>query len=913
MKTKNIFSALILLLTSIGVNAQETWAGSLTGTNQWGNTGCYCSGEFSESYSFTISSQNKLYAKLKCNSNYQGTATYSGTESVSTQNGFQNFCQLVDASVNIVDSMVVSAGLGYIQLSSLSSNPLIPGLSYLPISGTQQDDPIYTLVLHVNSCTPTSVSGTWDAPGNNTCSSPHGTFTMQKTSSLAPGGVTVQNEIVNNYAFPSPKILWSGNTNQTASVIKICADGSKATKIIFTNNNTGGINLSDVHFKIASDPNVTYPDFSGFCEESVSGNKKTATFKHPTYLPYAYTPYRDDTILIVNNNNVCAAYKIPIRIYPAPVILVHGLWSSATAFQKMVQNVKAAMLLPAALILPVNYKATNDAWFYDNRYVVPDNITTLLTTARNYNYSAGKVDVIGHSMGGLLARLYLQSSAYSQKKDIHKLITLNTPHSGSQGANILLNPNSATSAVARIVAEPAIKLFNLSTSSSIYNGAVGDLSINSYSMDYLNSYSLNNNVVPTHTIITKSQMEDDNLFHLIYAAAGSLNLMSATSFRNYLFYNYQNDMVVSSTSQSGGVPTAASTTFYNQSHMGSPNNNDLIDEIVDALTKNPNNAGYFCQNGFTPVDQQTHYREAEDTSSLQLIPGSIAINYPSQNLSFNPGDVIPVNISSSNDISKIMLQSINLASNSGALDTTMSNGVINYKIPGDAFGSLKFIAFGYDSDRMIGFDTVTININQTASLDSLSLAADTIYVQKNKTASVSVASFFNNGHNYDVSMLPAVQYQVANTSYAKHNGYNLIKGLKIGTTQLTVTYLNMTKNIPVVVTAEDTTSVNFVSSVKDDQKPGNTSSASEISNVSIFPNPFNSATTIQYEISENENVSIKVYDMYGHLVKNLFNANQTAGAHKINVDGSALAEGIYMVEIRTANKVSNRKLLHIGK
>ena len=910
MKTKNIFSALILLITSTGVNAQETWVGSLTGTNQWGNTGCYCSGEFEESYSFSISSPNKLYDKLKCNADYQGTATYSGTESVSIQNGFQNLCELVDANVNITDSIVVNAGIGFIQLTSLSSNPLIPALPSLPISGNQQDDPIYVLVLHVNAFSANSVSGTWDAPGDHTCSSPQGTFTISKVNSLTADGIKVQNEIANNYAFQSPKILWSGNTNQTAAPIKICADGSKATKIIFTNNNSG-VDLSDVHFKIASDPTVNYPNFSGFCEESTSGNKKTATFNHPTYLPYSYTPYRDDTILIVNDNNLCATYKIPVRIYPAPIVLVHGLWSSASSFQKMVQNIKADLLLPNALILPVNYKATNDASFYDNRYVVPDNITALLTSARNNNFSAGKVDVIGHSMGGLLARLYLQSSAYIQKKDIHKLITLNTPHSGSQGANILLNPSSATSAVARIVAEPAIKLFNQSTSSSIYNGAVEDLKINSYAMDYLDSYSLNNSVVPTHSIITKSQLGDDNLFHLIYAAAGSLNLMSATSFRNYLFYNYQNDMVVSSSSQSGGLPLAATSTFYNQSHMGSPDNTDIIDEVIGALCINSNNASYFCQNGFTPVDQQSHYRVNEDTSSLQLLPGSVLINYPTQNLSFNPGDIIPVNINSSNGITKIMLQSINLESNSGILDSSMSNGILNYKVPANAFGNLKFIAFGYDSDKMIGFDTVTIHINQTASLDSIALFGDTIYVQKNKTASVSVTSFFNNGYNYDVSMLPNVQYQVSNASYAKYNGQNLIKGLKVGTTLLTVTYQNMTKNIPVVIIPEDTSSVNFVSSVNDDQNSGNNSTPSEIKNVTVFPNPFNSATTIQYEISENENVSIKVFDIFGHLVKNLFNANQTAGEHKINFDGNNLSEGIYIVEIRAANKISNRKLLHI--
>ena len=48
-------------------------------------------------------------------------------------------------------------------------------------------------------------------------------------------------------------------------------------------------------------------------------------------------------------------------------------------------------------------------------------------------YKVKKIDIVGHSMGGNLIRLYLQSDDY--KFDIHKLITLNTPHSGTQLAN----------------------------------------------------------------------------------------------------------------------------------------------------------------------------------------------------------------------------------------------------------------------------------------------------------------------------------------------------------------------------------------------------------------------------------------------------------------------------------------------
>ncbi|MBI4648729.1 MAG: alpha/beta hydrolase [Bacteroidia bacterium] len=125
--------------------------------------------------------------------------------------------------------------------------------------------------------------------------------------------------------------------------------------------------------------------------------------------------------------------------------MVHGLWGEPSAFNEMEHDLIFSGLYPlynyssvlSPLLLKIDYKVSNSYSFASNANVIPDNIDKILKRARDNNYSAGKVDIVAHSMGGILARQYIQSySHYHDREDVHKLITLNTPHSGSQAANL---------------------------------------------------------------------------------------------------------------------------------------------------------------------------------------------------------------------------------------------------------------------------------------------------------------------------------------------------------------------------------------------------------------------------------------------------------------------------------------------
>ncbi len=79
--------------------------------------------------------------------------------------------------------------------------------------------------------------------------------------------------------------------------------------------------------------------------------------------------------------------------------------------------------------------------------------------------------------------------------------------------------------------------------------------------------------------------------------------------------------------------------------------------------------------------------------------------------------------------------------------------------------------------------------------------------------------------------------------------------------------------------------------------------------ISNYPNPFNPATTINYQLPENGFVILKVYDMLGKEIVTLVNENKSAGYHRVNFDASKLTSGVYIYTITANNFIQSKKML----
>ena len=77
-----------------------------------------------------------------------------------------------------------------------------------------------------------------------------------------------------------------------------------------------------------------------------------------------------------------------------------------------------------------------------------------------------------------------------------------------------------------------------------------------------------------------------------------------------------------------------------------------------------------------------------------------------------------------------------------------------------------------------------------------------------------------------------------------------------------------------------------------------------------YPNPFNPITKIKFNLKENSNVQLKVYNILGQEIFTLLNnQNMQAGNHEIKFNGANLASGIYLYRLETEKFSVTKKLI----
>jgi pimeloyl-ACP methyl ester carboxylesterase len=504
-----------------------------------------------------------------------------------------------------------------------------------------------------------------------------GNLLCDQVEILSPlNSYTIAHKVALSYQPPFTDLtvnIYQNGSFSSNKPFSVCTDGSSVSTFFLTKPPSSQLDFSNWEFRIKEDPFGLNPDIYGSFSSGASGpGQKQFVYTHPAYLEL--NGPNSLTFQIVDSASGSVINELPLDLYRPPVVMVHGLWGNASSFIDLEialinsghytfwQTFKADYQETNADGFDVNYPKLN-TFIYNRKFKV-----------LSRGIAAGKADLVCHSMGGIITRLYLQSPLYDN--DINKLITLNSPHSGSQLANFLLEDILGDPGFLNIKAR--LFMFAVRELFKTYNGAVDDLRVGGTAIeqDLNGPGQLNNWVVPSHTVGTEygyvEGEEDDFTAYLRSKNFGAL--LKIPGLFEFLFTQTFdgeiNDGVVQLTSQFGG---SDGYSFPSESifHIGAQGKSAEISIVLDLLSKNPNGAD-FDQDGFSPpqleyfplIPLQTPTEEAElryesdsylEISSIKSKGQKNRIERLNGFEVFFPGDTLEVAVNGSVNVEEIYL------------------------------------------------------------------------------------------------------------------------------------------------------------------------------------------------------------------------------------------------------------------
>lgn len=296
---------------------------------------------------------------------------------------------------------------------------------------------------------------------------------------------------------------------------------------------------------------------------------------------------------------------VDIKLTRVPLLLVHGLGDDNGCWSKLASDltskkywIAGGRMYEKYQVHRVDYRNSNASHFRDNLNVVGTDIERILRQYKSEKIAATKVDVVGHSMGGILTRLHVQEVDRGGDR-IHKIITVNTPHAGSEIGDIVRSSTDI---------QAWIQTLNIYSSLD----AVFDLAVNSDATDnYLNNpstldYTKN---IPIHTVVTNTNDAGPKL-DMMWWLFGKYGFGTAQE-----EFGEESDFVVAVGSQIGGVfPHTYMVT--GPDHCQSPSN-VVVRQHVKEMLQAPVSDSRFSTDGFKPANRTWEMRTVNQTTSTR--------------------------------------------------------------------------------------------------------------------------------------------------------------------------------------------------------------------------------------------------------------------------------------------------------
>ncbi len=161
--------------------------------------------------------------------------------------------------------------------------------------------------------------------------------------------------------------------------------------------------------------------------------------------PAGATPSYATPIVVTAQQQGGQLYQASIPLAPPPVLLVHGLWGDADSLSLYATTLtgQAPWASHPNLVYDLTYPGAESFASADSLGAMKMEAATIFQEVQGQGVVGARMDVVAHSMGGLLLRSYSGASSYRSFENrnlgqFHTIVTLDTPEAGSRMASYLL-------------------------------------------------------------------------------------------------------------------------------------------------------------------------------------------------------------------------------------------------------------------------------------------------------------------------------------------------------------------------------------------------------------------------------------------------------------------------------------------
>lgn len=663
--------------------------------------------------------------------------------------------------------------------------------------------------------------------------------------------------------------------------LSIAADGSSSTRFEYAGQDKQNISLL---FEEQVPPSNS-DESGGFQPKKEIGDAITFVYNHPTCFAGSREnrQFKFLTLQVKNDSTGEILFTYSIKIVRPSVLMVHGIWSDGKdGFGEMEAKLLTEKMYKPYQLLKFDYVPDQLNFQSIDEYVKRKD--TLKRKALDNNISLEKIDVLGHSNGGLLSRYYIQDTK-KYEKDINKLITFNTPHSGSQMANIIRSPNYDFI---------GFLLFKFGYDST--QGIIDDLKIDGSFIKNLNTPSNYLNKyrdIGVHTITSTATASDivGNIagegWDFLLSRYIQYNFAKYTldfTLTNLIFYSPLHDIIVAKESQNGGVQTTSA--FSNQIHMGSTKNDSIQEKTIILLNQKPKDAMYFS-NEFNPTSlklpnlpgiSNKNTNQKQSTETITLIS-------PIEGTSYIAGQDVSIEVNGSTGIKNIVTSMGNSKiSIQNHIAENASTTKFKFTIPINALGRLEIVSAGFGSNGYENMASTFINVTTTAVLESLSVEEDLIFVAEGQKSLITILGHYNDGVTRNITKVGGLSYAfLKNNAKIVESGF--VTGILEGEDLLLISYLGETTTAQITVVKSSNLSHKEIE---------------QLTGISVYPNPTKGILNLNGDLTKLKSVTI--FSLAGQRIMEIkrdFDA--------INIE--ALQSGIYMLKINTTDTSVTIKII----